>query len=181
VHTNSINFTPLFAIQLCIAADDDRGRAHHPAMSHGFSDKEIDEFKEAFNLFDKDGNGSIDVQELKTVMRSMGATPTNAELRDIIREVDSDQNGTIEFNEFLTLMAKSKGKKSNPEEELREAFRVFDRDGNGLISHAELKEAMQTLGEPLSDEELKVMIDEADTDGDGQINYQEFITLFTKK
>lgn len=65
-------------------------------------------------------------------MRSLGQNPTEAELQDMINEVDADGNGTIDFPEFLSLMAR-KMRDTDTEEELIEAFKVFDRDGNGLI------------------------------------------------
>lgn len=88
-------------------------------------------------------------------------------------------NGTIDFPEFLTMMAR-KMKDTDSEEEIREAFRVFDKDGNGFISAAELRHVMTNLGEKLTDEEVDEMIREADIDGDGQVNYegkQVFITI----
>uniref|UniRef100_A0A5G2QWK6 Calmodulin 3 n=1 Tax=Sus scrofa TaxID=9823 RepID=A0A5G2QWK6_PIG len=128
-------------------------------------------FKEAFSLFDKDGDGTITTKELGTVMRSLGQNPTEAELQDMINEVDADGNGTIDFPEFLTMMAR-KMKDTDSEEEIREAFRVFDKDGNGYISAAELRHVMTNLGEKLTDEEVDEMIREADIDGDGQVNYE---------
>ena len=80
-------------------------------------------------------------------------------------------NGTIDFPEFLTMMSK-KMKDVDSEEEIREAFRVFDKDGNGFISSAELRHVMTNLGEKLTDEEVDEMIREADIDGDGQVNYE---------
>nr|CAG4637199.1 EOG090X09ZA [Ceriodaphnia reticulata]SVE73074.1 EOG090X09ZA [Ceriodaphnia reticulata] len=89
----------------------------------------------------------------------------------MINEVDADGNGTIDFPEFLTMMAR-KMKDTDSEEEIREAFRVFDKDGNGFISAAELRHVMTNLGEKLTDEEVDEMIREADIDGDGQVNYE---------
>ncbi|KAG9268987.1 calcium-binding protein 1-like isoform X1 [Astyanax mexicanus] len=137
-------------------------------------------FKEAFSLFDKDGDGTITTKELGTVMRSLGQNPTEAELQDMINEVDADGNGTIDFPEFLTMMAR-KMKDTDSEEEIREAFRVFDKDGNGYISAAELRHVMTNLGEKLTDEEVDEMIREADIDGDGQVNYEEFVQMMTAK
>ena len=88
----------------------------------------------------------------------------------MVNEVDADGNGTIDFPEFLTMMAR-KMKETDSEEEIREAFRVFDKDGNGFISAAELRHVMTNLGEKLTDEEVDEMIREADTDGDGQVDY----------
>ncbi|KAG2469157.1 CAM2B protein, partial [Polypterus senegalus] len=136
-------------------------------------------FKEAFSLFDKDGDGTITTKELGTVMRSLGQNPTEAELQDMINEVDADGNGTIDFPEFLTMMAR-KMKDTDSEEEIREAFRVFDKDGNGYISAAELRHVMTNLGEKLTDEEVDEMIREADIDGDGQVNYEEGVPPFNR-
>ncbi|XP_059453089.1 calmodulin-like [Corylus avellana] len=75
-------------------------------MAEQLTEEQIAEFKEAFSLFDKDGDGCITTKELGTVMRSLGQNPTEAELQDMINEVDADQNGTIDFSEFLNLMAR---------------------------------------------------------------------------
>ncbi|RZS15944.1 hypothetical protein BHM03_00047870 [Ensete ventricosum] len=169
-------------------------------MAEQLTDDQISEFKEAFSLFDKDGDGqtfSIPLfspfffffffffllfvrPELGTVMRSLGQNPTEAELQDMINEVDADGNGTIDFPEFLNLMAR-KMKDTDSEEELKEAFRVFDKDQNGFISAAELRHVMTNLGEKLTDEEVDEMIREADVDGDGQINYEEFVKVMMAK
>merc|ERR1712087_256803 len=146
------------------------------AEADQLTEEQIAEFKEAFSLFDKDGDGTITTKELGTVMRSLGQNPTEAELQDMINEVDADGNGTIDFPEFCTLMAR-KMKDTGSEEELKEAFRVFDKDGNGFISAAELHHIMTNLGEKLTDEEVDEMLREADIDGDGQINYEEFVKV----
>jgi len=65
--------------------------------------------------------------------------------------------------------------------EFKEAFSLFDKDGNGFISAAELRHVMTNLGEKLTDEEVDEMIREADIDGDGQVNYEEFVTMMTSK
>ena len=136
--------------------------------------------EEVMKKFDKDGDGTITTKELGTVMRSLGQNPTEAELQDMINEVDADGNGTIDFPEFLNLMAR-KMKDTDSEEELKEAFKVFDKDGNGFISAAELRHVMTNLGEKLTDEEVDEMIREADVDGDGQVNYDEFVKMMMAK
>ena len=150
------------------------------AQADQLTEEQIAEFKEAFSLFDKDGDGTITTKELGTVMRSLGQNPTEAELADMINEVDADGNGTIDFPEFLTMMAR-KMKDTDSEEEILEAFKVFDKDGNGFISAAELRHIMTNLGEKLTDEEVDEMLREADIDGDGQINYEEFVKMMMSK
>lgn len=114
------------------------------------------------------------------MMRSLGQNPTEAELQDMIAEVDSNSSGTIDLQEFLGLMAR-RMKDTESEEELREAFRVFDQDQNGFISATELRHVMTNLGEKLSDEEIGEMIREADVDSDGNINYDEFVKVMMAK
>jgi calmodulin len=137
-----------------------------------------------------DGDGTISAHELGRVMRSLGLQPTDAQVQDMINEVDADGNGTIDFEEFLVMMAR-KANDVDIEEEIREAFKVFDEDGNGFISAIELKHIMSSLGgdisayfalvsltdlcnagEKLSDTEIDEMIRDADVDGDGQISFE---------
>lgn len=141
-----------------------------------FTEEQIAEYKEAFSLFDKDGDGRITCNELGIVMKSLGQEPTENELKDMINEVDHNMSGTIEFDEFLLMM---KMKEKDSMEELKEAFKVFDKDGNGLISALELRTVMKKLGEKLTDEEIEEMIKEADIDGDGQVNYNEFVAMMS--
>ncbi|KAJ8731172.1 hypothetical protein PYW07_004336 [Mythimna separata] len=147
---------------------------------YGLTEEQVAEFKEAFMLFDKDEDGTITMAELGVVMRSLGQRPSETELRDMVKEVDQDGNGTIEFNEFLQMMSK-KMRGADGEDELREAFRVFDKNNDGLISSVELRHVMTNLGERLSEEEVDDMIREADLDGDGMVNYDEFVTILTSK
>ncbi|TPX15109.1 calmodulin [Thyridium curvatum] len=170
-------------------------------MADSLTEEQVSEFKEAFSLFDKDGDGQITTKELGTVMRSLGQNPSESELQDMINEVDADSNGTIDFPEFLTMMAR-KMKDTDSEEEIREAFKVrlgsqperflaqysnlcllqvFDRDNNGFISAAELRHVMTSIGEKLTDDEVDEMIREADQDGDGRIDYNEFVQLMMTK
>ena len=79
--------------------------------------------------------------------------------------------GRIDFHGFLTILA-LKLKHPDTEEHLRLAFKIFDKDGNGNVSAAELKDAMATLGEDFTQDDIDQMITLADIDGDGQVNYE---------
>ena len=145
-------------------------------MANKLTEEEIGDFQETFSLLDEDDSGTITTKELGGVMESLGQNTTEAGLQNLINEVDIDGDGILDFNEFLMLMV-GKSKDVNTEDELIEAFRVFDRDENGYISAAELKSTMTNLGEMMSDEEVMEMIREADIDEDGQINYEEFVAM----
>ncbi|KAL9538698.1 hypothetical protein MBANPS3_010735 [Mucor bainieri] len=145
-------------------------------MSDQLNEQQISEYRESFALFDKNGDGAIDVEELGQVMRSLNQEPTNEELKDMINDVDSDNNGRIDFNEFLTIMSRMKGN-DETENDLLEAFKVFDKDQDGSITQDELRSVMSNLGQKLTSQELDEMIKEADTDGDGKINYKEFVKM----
>ncbi|XP_064621364.1 calmodulin-A-like isoform X2 [Lineus longissimus] len=141
------------------------------------SEAQVTEYREAFRLFDKDGDGHITTVELGTVMKSLGQSPSEKELQDMINEVDSDGNGTLDFDEFLTMMGRHLHESGNSEDDMREAFRVFDKDGDGNITSAELRHVMMNLGEKLTDDDVDEMIREADIDGDGQVDYEEFVKM----
>merc|ERR1712224_80834 len=132
------------------------------------------EYKEAFVAFDKDGSGNITTKELGTVFRTLGQNPTEAELTEMVRQVDRDGSGTIEFPMFLMLVANNT-KKPDTAEEVIASFKTFDKENNGFIPAAELRHVMMNIGEKLTDEEVDIMIQEADIDGDSQINYEEFV------
>ncbi|KAI4373924.1 hypothetical protein MLD38_011982 [Melastoma candidum] len=133
-------------------------------------------FKDAFAVIDKDGKGFISPEDLAVLVRSFERRPSEEELQRMIDEIDENRDGMIEFVEFFNKMA-SKMREADTEEELKEAFKVFDKDQNGFISPNELRQVMINLGEKLTDEEVEQMIKEADLDGDGLVNYEEFVQM----
>lgn len=97
----------------------------------------------------------------------------------LVEKADLDGNGTIDFEEFIQMMpaASRNERDENAEDEMREAFQIFDADGDGHITSEELRLIMENLGEKLTDEEISDMVKEADMDGDGEINYEEFVKM----
>lgn len=120
----------------------------------------------AWELFDDDHSGQIDSTELQNVLKKLGLNPTEEELQDIIQDIDKDNDGTIDYSEFLRLMA-NKLKDAQTEEELLEAFKVFDIQGKQRFGEGELKEICQRLKCDFTSEEIKEMIAVADINGDG--------------
>ncbi|TPX33978.1 hypothetical protein SmJEL517_g03191 [Synchytrium microbalum] len=146
---------------------------------HELTPEQKQEIREAFDLFDTDGSGTIDAKELKVAMRALGFEPKKEEIRRMIAEIDKNGSGSIDFAEFLELMA-SKMSEKDSREEILKAFRLFDDDDTGKITFKNLKRVARELGENLTDEELQEMIDEADRDGDGEINEEEFLRIMKK-
>ncbi|OMJ83349.1 hypothetical protein SteCoe_15751 [Stentor coeruleus] len=143
------------------------------------TEEQRQEIKEAFDLFDTDGSGSIDSKELKVAMRALGFEPRKEEVKRMINEMDKDGSGTIEYGEFEEMMA-AKMAERDPREEILKAFKLFDDDNTGKISFKNLKRVARELGETMTDEELMEMIEEADRDGDGEISQEEFLRIMKK-
>ncbi|KAH8232410.1 hypothetical protein KR032_005801, partial [Drosophila birchii] len=150
-----------------------------PTMSE-LTEEQVAEFKDAFTQFDKDGTGKVSTRELGALMRTLGQNLSEPELQDLISESEANTSGEFDFNEFCSIMTKQM-RETDTEEEMREAFKIFDRDGDGFISPAELRFVMINLGEKVTDEEIDEMIREADFDGDGMINYEEFVWMISQK
>jgi len=138
------------------------------------------EMKEAFQLFDKNGDGFISAKELGVLMRTLGRNPTEDEIMNIMNEIDVDHNGKLDFSEF-TIMMRDKLSGEDMEQEIKQAFRVFDRNGDGFISKNEFKHCMMHFGEKFTDDEVEEMIAEADANNDGQIDYLEFSQMILKE
>merc|ERR1711924_400317 len=143
------------------------------------SDEQMDEIREAFNLFDGDQSGAIDVRELKAAMRALGFEVKNEELKKMVSDIDNDGNGTIEFGEFLQMMPGKMGEKDT-REDIEKVFKLFD-DDNTTRSPSATSPVLLELGENIDDEELQDMINLADRDGDGEINIDEFYRIMKKK
>ena len=141
-----------------------------------FTPEQLAEYREAFNIFDRDGDGHITAKELATVLRSLGQNPSKSEIDDIMREVDVSGNGTIEFEEFIGIMDRQVHH-GDVEEEILDAFRAFDKDQDGKIAASELAHILKNIGEPLSQEEVDEMIAQADLHKNGVIDYVEYVHL----
>uniref|UniRef100_A0A8C6WFC1 EF-hand domain-containing protein n=1 Tax=Neogobius melanostomus TaxID=47308 RepID=A0A8C6WFC1_9GOBI len=135
----------------------------------------MQELKEAFDLFDTNGTGFIDVKDLKVVMRAMGIEPGKEDIQKLL--VDTVREGSgLDYADFLNIMTALMVRFDSKEENLK-SFQKFDVDGTGTISFQNLKRVAEELGENMRDEELQEMIDFADEDGDGEISKKEFLRM----
>ncbi|KFK41806.1 hypothetical protein AALP_AA2G174300 [Arabis alpina] len=127
------------------------------------------ELKKVFDQFDSNGDGKISVSELNNVFKSMGTSYTEEELNRVLDEIDIDRDGYINLEEFSAIC-----KSSSSAAEIREAFDLYDQNKNGLISSAEIHKVLNRLGMTCSVEDCVRMIGHVDSDGDGNVNFEEF-------
>ncbi len=146
----------------------------------GLSSDEIEEIKEAFDIFDVDKSGSISVSELLKAMKTLGFDSKNPAIFNMISDMDHDGNGEIEFEEFLDMMTARISDK-NTKQDLERVFKLFDDDKTGHITVDNLKRVARELGEDISEEELKEIILRADLDGDGKLTFEDFYEVIVKK
>ncbi|SPP75543.1 blast:Calmodulin [Drosophila guanche] len=146
-------------------------------MDANLTPEQIKEIREAFSVYDRENTGSITCRELGVVLRSLGQTPTEAELYDMIEEIDADSSGSIEFMEFLQMMAK-KYQVLNLDESVMAAFRVFDSDEDGYVTAQEMRSVIDSLGQKMSDQEFDDMFRVADRNNDGQLSFAEFLHAY---
>jgi len=137
-----------------------------------------------FEHFDSDKTGAMSIAELGNFMRAIGMFPTDDEVDDLLSHMDEDKSGMVDREELTKHMALQIQirKEIDPEHDFKEAFLLFDKDGNGKISHDELTNVLTAHGRmKVSLEEAAEYIAMVDTDADGMLDYSEFVTLFTQK
>nr|VZI36112.1 unnamed protein product [Spirometra erinaceieuropaei] len=141
-----------------------------------FSRKQRQELRQAFDLMDVKGKGSIDIADIQLPLRALGFHPSRDELRALCSKYDPDKKGTIDFSGFLTLLS-NKMLEEDAKEDLVRAFRLFDIKDRGYITFQDLRKVSKTLDEDLHDEDLQEMIEKADRNGDGVVDEEEFMQM----
>mmetsp|Transcript_41778 Transcript_41778/g.87688 ORF Transcript_41778/g.87688 Transcript_41778/m.87688 type:complete len:516 (-) Transcript_41778:72-1619(-) len=133
---------------------------------------------EAFNNADVDGSGQLSKEELKLLLSQLGMKKDDRDQDQWFGIIDEDDNGEIGFDEFVNIFRRENEFSLNLEQFLRETFNLYDSDGSGEISREELKTMMAQLGYDLTIRQLDEMIAEVDENNNGEIDFQEFVTLF---
>mmetsp|Transcript_3029 Transcript_3029/g.8455 ORF Transcript_3029/g.8455 Transcript_3029/m.8455 type:complete len:183 (+) Transcript_3029:194-742(+) len=156
------------------AASNSKARPQVRSLVDNLTQDQLDEFYAAFKTFDKDGSDSIDIEELRKLLESVGQFPTDDELLNMIKIVDADGTGDMSFAEFVTLMAHNMPDDKAISHAVREAFEVFDTSGDGLIQPSEIQRIMMNVGEPVTLDDIEEVVKKADLDNDGVVSYDEF-------
>merc|ERR1711909_133482 len=145
---------------------------------------EIKCLKVCFDLFDTKKQEFLSGDDLGDIMRAMGFRPSEEELADLLHEVDEDGSGEIEFGEFCQLCATFLVEDPDIEtmkKELKDAFKLYDREGQGFITNDTLREIITELLAPLTEEEVEGILEELDEDGSGSMDFDEFCEMMMTK
>jgi len=156
--------------------DSPKRSSLHMRFDSAMGSQQLEQLKIAFALFDKDHNGRIDIIELQTVLKTLGQNISKEEAEEMMSSVDINHDGEIDFNEFVQLMENRMFLPSNTLE-YQDAFKFFDKNGDGYIDFNELKDVLLSLGEEFTEQDIQDMIDEADTTGNGKVEFGEFIKM----
>lgn len=141
--------------------------------------EQVDEINEAFKLFDKDGSGMIDIDELKDAMKALGLAYDKKKVKELMEQADKDGSGQIDQEEFIALMARLLHLR-NPKEELKKAFKMYDDDDNGTISEENLMKVAQELNEEVTIEEIRLMLrigDRSNKYGGQEVDIDDFMQI----
>ena len=142
------------------------------------TDDQLNEIQDSFDLFTKEGTGTIDAEELPVVMRALGSEPKMSELKKLVNEVDKDNTGQLEFDGYLNIILHKMAERPS-HDDLLKAFRLFDVDGKKKIDFADLKRIAAQIGENIEDGELEEMIKVADQSGTGEVGLDDFVKIIT--
>ena len=139
----------------------------------------INEYKEAFDMFDKDKSGTISANEITKIMKNFGNPVSKKEVERMIAEIDTSGDGELDFEEFVTLMQRNISYIEESEEDLvLRAFKAFDKDHDGKITNYEFRYILTQLGDKFTEEECDTLFKECDLDNDGILVYQDFINFW---
>ncbi|KAK4874206.1 hypothetical protein RN001_013566 [Aquatica leii] len=137
--------------------------------------------RKAFQMFDSTKTGFIETIKISTILNTMGQLFDDKELQLLIDENDPGNSGKVDFDGFVNIASHflEEDDAESTTQELKEAFRLYDREGNGYITTGTLKEILKALDDKLTNRELDGIIAEIDTDGSGTVDFDEFMEMMT--
>eukprot|EP00750_Incisomonas_marina_P008762 INCI15687.1.p1 GENE.INCI15687.1~~INCI15687.1.p1 ORF type:complete len:192 (+),score=42.20 INCI15687.1:131-706(+) len=145
------------------------------------SPDELAEIKEAFNLFDVDLSGYIELEELNCALLSLGVNRTPEAVNRLLVQINAQHNKGLSLKKFIELVATVNLGSSVERDEVRDAYRLFgsveDDEGNPKISLRNLRNAFLEIGENISDRKLHLMIREAETQAQAAVDHEELLKL----
>lgn len=138
-----------------------------------FSPEDRENFKNAFDAFDENRDGLVETSEIGKLLRAVGFNPMPEEVEDMIEDIDAQQ---FDFNSFLYIIYRH-ARECDPEQELIDAFRVFDKDGSGKLKTDTIREILRHLKKPFTEEQINELLSQAKIDKQECIQYEEFVKV----
>ncbi|OLY78939.1 Calmodulin [Smittium mucronatum] len=138
------------------------------------SERHKNDVGEVFASLDKDKDGALNASDLSSFFSTYSSSVSRTDIENTLLEVgDGNQ---ITKDQFFGLFYKHDAQ-HDPEEEFKVAFAKFDVDGDKNLSAQDLKTSLDAMGQNLTMDEIQEMIREADVDGTGMLNYEEFVKM----
>ncbi|VDD76176.1 unnamed protein product [Mesocestoides corti] len=148
-----------------------------PKLAVYITEERLVEYEEAFQSFDEEGQGKVPCEFILPCMRKVGLMPSECEIEDLLRSVDTDNTifaDGFSYEQFCQIASK-KEKDIYTEEDIQDAFRLFDSNSDGYLTMQKLMQILCTLGEKLNEPEVTALINTAGPDPEGRIDYVEFV------
>eukprot|EP01063_Lacrimia_lanifica_P005785 TRINITY_DN1349_c0_g3_i1.p2 TRINITY_DN1349_c0_g3~~TRINITY_DN1349_c0_g3_i1.p2 ORF type:complete len:148 (+),score=88.40 TRINITY_DN1349_c0_g3_i1:61-504(+) len=137
------------------------------------------QIKEVFDLFDSDSSGVIDAEEMHYALKGLGFELSQREVSQVVERLDKDGNGVVEFEEFEKFVQDKQNKRGS-DDEIKEAFKLFDLDNTGFVSLQNMLAVTEMIGENTSKDVLAAFIKEADLDKDSQLSLKEWQAVMSQ-
>lgn len=150
-----------------------------PYLKDGVKEEDVLSMKEAFDVFDADKSGAIDLGELKNAIVALGLEHSAEKITNLLKDLDKNGDNSIDFEEFLTMLG-FYNKDLTDEDHLKELYKVFAQS-NGKITVEDFRRVASQVGDRYSDDELNDMLNCADLDKDGYVNWDEFKSVVLKE
>ncbi|XP_076679533.1 troponin C type IIb isoform X2 [Andrena cerasifolii] len=143
-------------------------------------EEQVKMFKRAFSMFDNTKSGSIEKEKVRTILNTLGHTFDDLELDVLLKQEDDNGSGKLDFEAFYRVASHFHEEDDEAlQKELKEAFRLYDKEGNGYIPTSSLREILAALDDQITPDQMDGMIAEIDTDGSGTVDFDEFMEMMT--
>ncbi|XP_055709862.1 troponin C-like [Phlebotomus papatasi] len=149
-------------------------------MVDALDTEQVQLFRRAFSMFDSGKTGRIEKEKVRTILNTLGHTYDDTELENLLVAEDAEGSGKLDFDAFCRVAGRFAEEDDEAlQKELKEAFRLYDKEGNGYIPTSSLREILAALDDQLTSDQLNEMIAEIDTDSSGTVDFDEFMEMMT--
>ncbi|XP_008550048.1 troponin C [Microplitis demolitor] len=150
-------------------------------MSRKMDDEHVQMLRRVFSMFDSTKSGKIDKEKVRSILMTVGHIFDDQELEILLEKEDVDGSGVLSFDSFYRVATHFQDEDDDEalQKELKEAFRLYDKEGNGYIPTSSLREILAALDDQITPDQMDGMIGEIDTDGSGTVDFDEFMEMMT--